>query len=180
MKEAFPVEFTFLRVQILAAGMASQVHTPLIPVKRVPYQGKNMLRDPISEVDPEAHAIMKQEKARQRRGLELIASENFTTKSVMDALGSAMCNKYSEGYPGARYYGGNEFIDKMELLCQKRALEVFGLDPELWGVNVQSLSGVPANFAVYTAIAEPNGRIMGLDLPDGGHLSHGFVNFLFE
>ncbi|VDM83328.1 unnamed protein product [Strongylus vulgaris] len=82
--------------------MSGQAHTPLVPVKRVPYQGKNMLRDPIAEVDPEAHAIMKQEKARQRRGLELIASENFTTKSVMDALGSAMCNKYSEGYPGAR------------------------------------------------------------------------------
>uniref|UniRef100_A0A0K0CXK5 Serine hydroxymethyltransferase n=1 Tax=Angiostrongylus cantonensis TaxID=6313 RepID=A0A0K0CXK5_ANGCA len=73
-----------------------------------------------------------------------------------------------------RYYGGNEFIDQMELLCQKRALEVFGLDPELWGVNVQPLSGSPANFAVYTALVEPNGRIMGLDLPDGGHLSHGF------
>ncbi|ETN86388.1 glycine hydroxymethyltransferase [Necator americanus] len=159
--------------------MSGQVRTPLVPVKRVAYHGENILKDPISVVDPEAHEIMKQryvfkEKARQRRGLELIASENFTTKSVMDALGSAMCNKYSEGYPGARYYGGNEFIDKMELLCQKRALEVFGLDPELWGVNVQSLSGSPANFAVYTALVEPNGRIMGLDLPDGGHLSHGF------
>ncbi|EPB76088.1 glycine hydroxymethyltransferase [Ancylostoma ceylanicum] len=154
--------------------MSGQVHTPLVPVKRVAYHGENMTKDPISVVDPEAHEIMKQEKARQRRGLELIASENFTTKSVMDALGSAMTNKYSEGYPGARYYGGNEFIDKMELLCQKRALEVFGLDPELWGVNVQSLSGAPANFAVYTALVEPNGRIMGLDLPDGGHLSHGF------
>ncbi|KIH67239.1 glycine hydroxymethyltransferase [Ancylostoma duodenale] len=164
--------------------MSGQVHTALVPVKRVAYHGENMTKDPISVVDPEAHEIMKKEKARQRRGLELIASENFTTKAVMDALGSAMTNKYSEGYPGARhcpppssmirYYGGNEFIDKMELLCQKRALEVFGLDPELWGVNVQSLSGSPANFAVYTALVEPNGRIMGLDLPDGGHLSHGF------
>lgn len=154
--------------------MSGQVHTPLVPVNRVPYSGQDMLKDPVSTVDSEVFEIMKKEKSRQRRGLELIASENFTTKSVMDALGSSMCNKYSEGYPGARYYGGNEFIDQMELLCQRRALEVFGLDPELWGVNVQSLSGSPANFAVYTALVEPNGRIMGLDLPDGGHLSHGF------
>lgn len=152
----------------------SKVHTPLIAVERIPYVGTNMLKDPISVVDPEAFEIMKNEKSRQKRGLELIASENFTTKAVHDALGSAMSNKYSEGYPGARYYGGNEYIDQMERLCQQRALKVYGLDPEKWGVNVQSLSGVPANFAVYTAIVEPNGRIMGLDLPDGGHLSHGF------
>ena len=74
-----------------------------------------------------------------------------------------------------RYYGGNEFIDQVELLCQKRALEAFGLNPEEWGVNVQPHSGSPANFAVYTAIVEPHGRIMGLYLPDGGHLSHGFM-----
>ncbi|CAI4232454.1 unnamed protein product [Auanema sp. JU1783] len=154
--------------------MSEAVHTPLVPVQRTPYNGQNIIRDPISVVDEEAFNIMKDEKKRQRRGLELIASENFTTKAVMDALGSSMCNKYSEGYPGARYYGGNEYIDKMEILCQKRALEVFGLDSEKWGVNVQSLSGTPANFAVYTAVVEPHGRIMGLDLPDGGHLSHGF------
>ena len=74
-----------------------------------------------------------------------------------------------------RYYGGNEFIDQMELLTKERALKVYGLDPEKWGVNVQPLSGSPANFAVYTALVEPHGRIMGLDLPDGGHLSHGFM-----
>jgi len=73
-----------------------------------------------------------------------------------------------------RYYGGNEVVDEMEKLTQKRALELFKLNPEEWGVNVQPLSGVPANFAVYTALVEPHGRIMGLDLPDGGHLSHGF------
>ncbi|KAK5984913.1 Glycine hydroxymethyltransferase [Trichostrongylus colubriformis] len=157
-----------------SAAMSAKVHTPLIPVQRVPYAGENILKDPVSVVDSEAFEIMTKEKKRQRRGLELIASENFTSKAVMDAVGSAMINKYSEGYPGARYYGGNEYIDQMELLCQKRALEVFGLDPELWGVNVQPLSGSPANLAVYTAIVEPNGRIMGLDLPDGGHLSHGF------
>ncbi|CAD6190286.1 unnamed protein product [Caenorhabditis auriculariae] len=146
-----------------------EVHTPLVPVERSKYgSGENILRDSVQKIDTEVFGIMKNEKARQRRGLELIASENFTSKAVMDALGSAMCNKYSEGYPGARYYGGNEFIDQMELLCQKRALQVFGLDSEKWSVNVQSLSGSPANFAVYTAIVEPNGRIMGLDLPDGG------------
>lgn len=85
-----------------------------------------------------------------------------------------MSNKYSEGYPGARYYGGNENIDKAELLCQKRALEVYNLDPAEWGVNVQSLSGSPANFAVYTALLQPHERLMALDLPHGGHLSHGY------
>ncbi|CEF65492.1 Serine hydroxymethyltransferase, cytosolic [Strongyloides ratti] len=151
-----------------------KVFTPLIPVERYHYEGQNMLKDSIKIVDEEAFEIMKNEKKRQRRGLELIASENFTTKSVYDALGSAMSNKYSEGYPGARYYGGNEFIDKMEILCQTRALKVFGCDPEKWGVNVQALSGAPANLAVYTGLLQPNERIMGLDLPDGGHLSHGF------
>merc|ERR1719414_157700 len=89
-------------------------------------------------------------------------------------MGSCLHNKYSEGQPGQRYYGGNQFIDQMELLAQKRALELYDLDPELWGVNVQPYSGSPANFAVYTGIVEPHGRIMGLDLPDGGHLTHGF------
>ena len=79
-----------------------------------------------------------------------------------------MTNKYSEGYPGARYYGGNENIDENELLCQKRALEVFRLDPAKWGVNVQALSGSPANFAVYNALLSPHDRLMGLDLPSGG------------
>jgi glycine hydroxymethyltransferase len=74
-----------------------------------------------------------------------------------------------------RYYGGNEFIDQIEILCQKRALEAYRLNPEEWGVNVQPYSGSPANFAVYTALCEPHGRIMGLDLPDGGHLTHGFM-----
>jgi glycine hydroxymethyltransferase len=85
-----------------------------------------------------------------------------------------MQNKYSEGYPGARYYGGNEFIDQAESLCQDRALEAYNLDPAEWGVNVQPLSGSPANFEVYTAVLEPHERIMSLDLPHGGHLSHGY------
>ncbi|CAA2985378.1 serine hydroxymethyltransferase, mitochondrial-like [Olea europaea subsp. europaea] len=92
----------------------------------------------------------------------------------MQAVGSVMTNKYSEGYPGARYYGGNEYIDMAETLCQKRALEAFQLDPSKWGVNVQSLSGSPSNFQVYTALLKPHERIMALDLPHGGHLSHGY------
>jgi len=129
---------------------------------------------PLSTVDPEIADIIEKEKNRQWKGLELIPSENFTAKAVMEAVGSVMTNKYSEGYPGARYYGGNEFIDMAERLCQKRALEAFRLDPAKWGVNVQPLSGSPANFQVFTALLQPHDRIMGLDLPHGGHLSHGF------
>jgi glycine hydroxymethyltransferase len=129
----------------------------------------------LEEVDPEIFSLIKHEKNRQVSGLELIASENFTSRAVMTAVGSCMTNKYSEGLPGARYYGGNEFIDECERLCQRRALEAFGLDPQEWGVNVQCLSGSPANFAVYTALLNPHDRIMGLDLPHGGHLTHGFM-----
>ncbi|CAM9699486.1 unnamed protein product [Ectocarpus sp. 12 AP-2014] len=132
------------------------------------------MNKPLEETDPDLFDIMEHEKVRQRDSLVLIASENFTSKSVYDALGSIMSNKYSEGYPGARYYGGNEQIDKVESLCQKRALEAFDLDPELWGVNVQTLSGSPANFQAYTAVLQPHDRIMSLDLPHGGHLSHGY------
>ncbi|XP_028138502.1 serine hydroxymethyltransferase isoform X1 [Diabrotica virgifera virgifera] len=124
--------------------------------------------------DPELWDIIKKEKRRQITGIELIASENFTTLSVLQCLSTCLHNKYSEGLPGERYYGGNEYIDEIERLAQKRSLEAFNLDPEQWGVNVQPYSGSPTNFAVYTAVAEPHGRIMGLDLPDGGHLTHGF------
>ncbi|KAL5018074.1 hypothetical protein ScPMuIL_003796 [Solemya velum] len=136
--------------------------------------GDMNLQETIEKDDPEMFALIKREKDRQRKGLELIASENFASKAVLQALGSCLNNKYSEGQPKQRYYGGNEVIDEIELLCQKRALEAFNLNPEEWGVNVQPLSGSPANFAVYTAVVEPHGRIMGLHLPDGGHLSHGF------
>jgi glycine hydroxymethyltransferase len=132
------------------------------------------LNESVKTFDPEMFELLKQEKQRQRRGLELIASENFTSTAVLETLGSCLHNKYSEGYPGVRYYGGNEIIDKVELLTQKRALETFNLDPSKWGVNVQALSGCAANFAVFTALVGPHGRIMGLNLPDGGHLSHGF------
>lgn len=132
------------------------------------------LNTPLKISDPEVYDIILKEKDRQTKGLEMIASENLTSLPVLECMGSCLHNKYSEGQPGQRYYGGNEFIDEVELLAQRRALELFNLDPNEWGVNVQPYSGSPANFAVLTAIVEPHGRIMGLDLPDGGHLTHGF------
>lgn len=134
----------------------------------------NALNKRLQETDPEVYGIIEDEKKRQKDSLVLIASENFTSLSVFDALGSVMSNKYSEGYPGARYYGGNEQIDKIETLCQNRALDAFNLDPAKWGVNVQALSGSPANFQVYSAVLQPHDRIYALDLPSGGHLSHGY------
>lgn len=131
----------------------------------------------LEEHDPELFDLIEQEKSRQWRSLELIASENFTSRAVLDCLGSALTNKYAEGLPGARYYGGNEVVDQVEALCQKRALAAYGLDPNEWGVNVQPYSGSPANFAVYTALLKPHDRIMGLDLPSGGHLTHGFYTY---
>jgi len=132
------------------------------------------LQQALEKNDPEVYNIVKNEKSRQRGGLELIASENFASKAVLDALGSCLNDKYSEGYPGVRYYGGTQNIDVLERLTMKRALEVYRLDPSEWNVNVQPYSGSPANFAVFTGVVGPRGRIMGLDLPDGGHLTHGF------
>jgi glycine hydroxymethyltransferase len=132
------------------------------------------LNKSLYEVDPEISKIIQQEQNRQKKSIVLIASENFTSKSVLEALGSVMTNKYSEGYPGARFYGGNEFIDMAENLCRQRALQAYRLKPSEWGVNVQALSGSPCNFYVYTALLGPHERLMSLDLPHGGHLSHGF------
>jgi glycine hydroxymethyltransferase len=136
----------------------------------------------LQEHDPEMAALIAAEAARQRGGLELIASENFTSCAVMQCLGSCLTNKYAEGLPGKRYYGGNQVIDQVERLCQTRALKVFvGSEDGVhvatgfkWGINVQPYSGSPANFAVYTGLLRPHDRIMGLDLPSGGHLTHGF------
>jgi len=128
----------------------------------------------LKEADPTMYNLIEEEKNRQLRCIELIASENFTSKAVLECLGSVLTNKYSEGQPGARYYGGNEVIDKVENLCKDRALKAFGLDESKWGVNVQPYSGSPANFAVYTAMLPPHSRVMGLDLPSGGHLTHGY------
>lgn len=128
----------------------------------------------LSAADPDIWDIMEKEKQRQWKGIELIASENFACQAVIEALGSHLTNKYSEGMPGARYYGGNEYIDQIESLCCERALAAFHLDPEKWGVNVQPYSCTSANFAVYTALLQSKDRIMGLDSPSGGHLSHGY------
>lgn len=126
------------------------------------------------ERDPEIFKLIQEESERQNNGLELIASENFTSKAVMETLGTCLTNKYSEGQVGARYYGGNKVIDRVESLCKNRALETFNLNPEEWAVNVQALSGTGANLAAYCAILDVGDKIMGLDLPCGGHLSHGY------
>nr|AGT02799.1 glycine hydroxymethyltransferase [Angomonas desouzai] len=128
----------------------------------------------VEKVDPELADILHREMAREFRGLELIASENFTSKAVLECLGSVMTNKYAEGEVGARYYGGTEYADGVEKLAKSRALQAFHLKPEEWGVNVQPYSGSPANMAVYVGLLQPHDRIMGLDLPSGGHLTHGF------
>lgn len=135
---------------------------------------RKMLGGSVYDTDAQMASILDREKQRQRDSITLIPSENFTSKAVMSLLGSEMQNKYSEGYPNKRYYGGNEIIDESEALCQERALQAFKLDPEQWGVNVQPLSGCPANFEVYAALLRPQDRLMGLDLPHGGHLSHGY------
>ncbi|CCH44887.1 glycine hydroxymethyltransferase [Wickerhamomyces ciferrii] len=140
----------------------------------LPESHRQLVEGHLKDTDPEVEQIIKDEIERQRHSIVLIASENFTSTAVFDALGTPMCNKYSEGYPGARYYGGNEHIDRIEILCQERALKAFNITSDKWGVNVQTLSGSPANLQVYQAIMKPHERLMGLDLPHGGHLSHGY------
>ncbi len=116
---------------------------------------------------------MRAERARQKNAINLIASENYVSDDVLAALGSEFTNKYAEGYPGKRYYGGNDVVDKLESLCQDRARKLFGLNESEWRVNVQPLSGSPANLAVYFALVPPEGKIMGMELSHGGHLTHG-------
>jgi len=128
----------------------------------------------LETVDPKIAAIIAKEARRQEEGIELIASENYASRAVMEAAGSVLTNKYSEGYVGKRYYGGNEVVDEMEALAIARAKELFGAEH----VNVQPLSGSPANLAVYMAAVKPGDKILGLKLDHGGHLSHGHpVNF---
>ncbi len=123
--------------------------------------------------DIQIKKLIEAEKKRQKKVINLIASENYVSRDVLEALGSELTNKYAEGYPGRRYYGGNEIIDKIENLCIDRALKLFKLSPQEWHVNVQALSGSPANLAVYTALIPFGGKIMGMSLDHGGHLTHG-------
>ena len=124
--------------------------------------------------DKHVKAIIDAETKRQKKAINLIPSENFTSKDVMEAVGSVFDNKYAEGYAFARYYGGNEEVDKIETLCKERALKLFGLKHTEWHVNVQAHSGSPANLAVYLAnVPVGTGKIMGMSLTSGGHLTHG-------
>ncbi len=117
--------------------------------------------------------LIEAEKKRQKSVVNLIASENYVSKDVLEALGSELTNKYAEGYSGKRYYGGNGVVDKIENLAIERALKLFGLSSDKWAVNVQPLSGSPANLAVYLALIPQGGKIMGMSLDHGGHLTHG-------
>lgn len=123
----------------------------------------------LKDFDPSILASIKREQGRQEEGLEMIPSENFVSPAVLEALGSVLTNKYSEGYVGKRYYGGCEFIDEVEQLAIDRAKQLFGAEH----VNVQPLSGAPANIAVYFALLKPGDTILGMDLSHGGHLTHG-------
>lgn len=124
--------------------------------------------------DKKIESLIKSEVKRQKSVINLIASENYVSKDVLTALGSILNNKYAEGYPGKRYYYGNTIIDKVENLCIERALKVFKLKSTEWHVNVQPLSGSPANFAIYSALVPIGGKIMGMKLSSGGHLTHGY------
>lgn len=123
----------------------------------------------LKQADPELYASMERELGRQRDHLELIASENFTSPAVMEAMGSHLTNKYAEGYPGARYYGGCDYVDEVERLAIDRVTRLFGADH----ANVQPHSGSQANMAVYAALLQPGDRILGMNLSHGGHLTHG-------
>jgi glycine hydroxymethyltransferase len=124
---------------------------------------------PLRAADPEIAALVDREVARQREGLELIASENFASRAVIDAMGTPLTNKYAEGYPGRRYYGGCDVVDEVERLCIERARALFHCEH----VNVQPHAGAQANFAAFMAVARPGELLLAMSLPHGGHLSHG-------
>jgi len=135
---------------------------------------RNRMERPLSEVDPDVFAAIENEQRRQHEGLELIASENFVSEAVLEAAGSVFTNKYAEGYPGKRYYGGCEFTDVIENLARDRARQLFHAEH----VNVQPHSGSQANAAAYSSVLQPGDTILGLDLSHGGHLTHGHkLNF---
>src|SRR6187399_634681 len=128
----------------------------------------------LAEFDPEIAAALRGELHRQNSGLELIASENFVSQAVLEAVGSVLTNKYAEGYPGKRYYGGCEFVDVAESLAIARARELFGAEH----ANVQPHSGAQANMAVYFSLLKPGDTVLGMNLAHGGHLTHGHpLNF---
>ncbi|MCW5976890.1 MAG: serine hydroxymethyltransferase [Bryobacteraceae bacterium] len=132
------------------------------------------LARPLSEVDPEIHDLIRDEIERQNSGIELIASENFTSEAVMEATASVLTNKYAEGYPGRRYYGGCQHIDEVENLARERARKIFGAEH----ANVQPHSGSQANAAAYAAAVKPGDTVLGMNLAHGGHLTHGHhLNF---
>src|SRR3989454_4622000 len=134
----------------------------------------NRVNASLKDVDPEIHSAIQNEERRQATALELIASENFTYKALLEATGSLFTNKYAEGYPGRRYYGGCEFADVVESLAIERAKKLFGAEH----VNVQPHSGSQANMAVYLTILKPGDTILGMNLSHGGHLTHGHpLNF---
>ena len=128
----------------------------------------------LERTDPEIARLIQQEETRQFESIRLIPSENYVSHAVLEATGSILTNKYSEGYPGRRYYEGQEFIDPIESIARERAKRLFGVDH----ANVQPYSGSPANLAIYYALLEPGDKVMGMSLPHGGHLTHGWrVNF---
>src|SRR5436190_19132837 len=129
----------------------------------------NYFNEPLAAVDPEIADVLQRELERQQTTLEMIASENFVPQAILEAAGSVLTNKYAEGYPGKRYYGGCEYVDGAEQLAIDRAKEVFGAEH----ANVQPRAGAQANNAVYLALLEPGDSIMGLALDNGGHLTHG-------
>jgi len=126
----------------------------------------------LRKVDPQLFRLIQKEIIRQKQTIDLIASENFVPEVFFEVLGSALTNKYSEGYPHKRYYPGNVYYDQIEELAQKRALAAFGLNPKKWSVNVQPYSGSPANLEVYNALLQPGDILMGMSLTSGGHLTH--------
>src|SRR5918911_4445104 len=137
-------------------------------------QQNSRMTQPLSAVDPEIAQLIESEAARQHEGLELIASENFVSEAVLEAAGSVFTNKYAEGYPGRRYYGGCEFVDVVERLAIDRVLQLFGAER----ANVQPHSGAQANMGVYFACLEPGDTMLAMDLAHGGHLTHGMkLNF---